>query len=111
MHPVGIPHLVGRQMIIPPYDPHGRIHTRINANGQGDRPERQLRGGKVNIVIRGASILTGGTALVFAAAACGGGAPSTTSGGGPSTRSGTPAPPQAPRPAPHAPAAARQAPL
>jgi hypothetical protein len=31
----------------------------------------------VNIVIRGASILTGGTALVFAAAACGG-APSTT---------------------------------
>jgi hypothetical protein len=45
-------------------------------------PRRSARtstkAGKVNIVIRGASILTGGTALVFAAAACGG-APNTTS--------------------------------
>lgn len=48
------------------------------ADAHAERQEDSMNG-----EIRGASILTGGTALVFAAAACGGGAPSTTSGGGP----------------------------
>jgi hypothetical protein len=72
---------------------------------------QNAKGGKVNIVIRGASILTGGTALVFAAAACGGGAPSTTSGGAPSTTSGTSAPPQASSSAAQSPAASQSVPF
>jgi hypothetical protein len=65
----------------------------------------------MNGVIRGASILTGGTALVFAAAACGGGAPSTTSGRAPSTISGTSAPPQASTSASQSPAAGHGVPF
>jgi hypothetical protein len=65
----------------------------------------------MNGVIRGASILAGGTALVFAAAACGGGAPSTTSGGAPSTISGASAPPQASSPAAQSPASSQSVPF
>src|SRR5450755_2735363 len=72
---------------------------------------QNAKGGKVNIVIRGASILTGGTALAFASAACGGGAPSTTSGGAPSTTSGTSAPPQASSSAAQSPASSHSVPF
>jgi len=57
----------------------------------------------MNGVIRGASILAGGTALVFAAAACGGGAPSTISGAS--------APPQASSPAAQSPASSQSVPF
>ena len=63
--------------------------------------ERQ--GDSMNGVIRGATILTGGTALVFAAAACGGGAHSTISG--------TSAPPQASSPAAQSPASSQSVPI
>jgi hypothetical protein len=56
----------------------------------------------VNIVIRGASILTGGTALVFAAAAC---------GGATSTTSGTSAPPRASSSAAQPPASGHSVPF
>ncbi len=76
------------------------------ADAHAERQEDSMNG-----VIRGASILTGGTALVFAAAACGGGPPSTTSGGAPSTISGTSAPPQASSPAAQSPASSQSVPI
>jgi len=76
------------------------------ADAHAERQEDSMNG-----VIRGASVLAGGTALVFAAAACGGGAPSTPSGGAPSTISGLSAPPHAGRSASQSPAAGHSVPF